>query len=383
MAFFSSIKDLIASSSAKSAFIDGDILSKTAFRRVLERERARTDRYGDMFSLVVFEPGDLNNRGIRKFSLAGILSNRIRPTDEAGWFQNNQLGVVLPNTAFKGARKLAEDICRQYWTQEQQRPVYKVYTYPVDRLNKINKELHKIFFEKDEHIRNELPASQKQATKVGDCKSLAKGLEMFFGKKMPFWKRVLDILGAGVGLILLLPLFVTIAIIIKIVSRGPVFFKQERLGYLGKPFIMIKFRTMAVNADTSVHVNHVTNLIQNGKPLKKMDCRDHRIFPFGKFLRTTGLDELPQLINVLRGEMSLIGPRPELACSMQYCEPWQTRRFEIKPGLSGLWQVSARTDRTFNEMMRLDISYVKKMSFWLDAVILLKTFPAIFQQMDE
>jgi lipopolysaccharide/colanic/teichoic acid biosynthesis glycosyltransferase len=175
-------------------------------------------------------------------------------------------------------------------------------------------------------------------------------------------------------------LLIVIAIIIKVVSAGPALFKQQRIGYLGKPFTMFKFRTMRVNADPTFHSKHLANLIQNNKPLEKLDCDDSRIFPFGKFLRLTGLDELPQLINVLRGEMSLIGPRPELRSSIQYCEPWHARRFDAKPGISGLWQVSHKTGTTFNEMMRLDISYVKKRSFWIDVVILLKTLPTIISE---
>jgi lipopolysaccharide/colanic/teichoic acid biosynthesis glycosyltransferase len=383
MAFYNPLRFFISPDNAKGVFSTSEILSKEAFRRVLERERARTDRYGDMFSLVVFEKGNAIKRRIKKLPLAEILVKRIRPTDVVGWFQKAQLGVVLPNTASVGAQKLAEDICREFWVQQQQRPAYKIYTYPIDKLNKISKELHNLVFKDDECIVTELPVNQKQAIAVGDCKRLARNLETLFGEKCPAWKRTLDIFGAGFGLILFFPLFAAIAIILKLVSKGPVFFRQERVGHLGKPFTMLKFRTMKVDADISIHENHVTDLIQNGKPLKKMDCHDSRIFPFGKFLRMTGLDELPQFINVLKGEMSLIGPRPELSCSIRYCEPWHSQRFETKPGLSGLWQVSDRTARTFNEMMRLDISYVKKMSFWLDAVIILKTFPAIIQQMNE
>jgi lipopolysaccharide/colanic/teichoic acid biosynthesis glycosyltransferase len=247
-------------------------------------------------------------------------------------------------------------------------------------LDKVDRKSQNHFLKNDECVLSGFGETQTQTVDVGDCKRLAENSNLLFTQELPMWKRAIDIFGSLFGLLVLSPLLLTLAVLIKIVSPGPVFFSQKRIGYLGRPFTMFKFRTMNVNADKTLHENHVTDLIQNGKPLIKMDGRDPRIFPLGKFLRLTGLDELPQLVNVLRGEMSLVGPRPELPSALQYCEPWQTRRFETKPGLSGLWQVSGKTKTTFTEMMRLDISYVKKRSFWLDVLILLKTLPTILAE---
>jgi lipopolysaccharide/colanic/teichoic acid biosynthesis glycosyltransferase len=215
----------------------------------------------------------------------------------------------------------------------------------------------------------------------------AEDLDLFFVCRLPVWKRSLDIVGALVGLVLFSPLFLLIAVVIKIVSPGPVFFKQARVGCGGKLFRCWKFRTMQVKADPSAHQQHVRNLIRGdtngvaGKPMIKLDAgRDSRLIPLGGILRQSCLDELPQLINVLRGEMSLVGPRPCLSYEAQEYLLWQTMRFDAVPGMTGLWQVSGKNQTTFTEMIRLDILYAKKQSLWLDIKILLKTLPVIITQ---
>jgi lipopolysaccharide/colanic/teichoic acid biosynthesis glycosyltransferase len=354
------------------------ILPEKSFRQILERERARTDRYGSVFSLIVFDSANPNGNQPKRHVIAEILLNRVRPTDEVGWFEKYTLGVALPGTDYEGAIKLAEDIGRKLLARKQPEPSFEIYTYPNKRFKKVdNKSRHCI---KNECAIEEPSEIRESDVPLDDCKHLDQGARPFFRQKLPVWKRGLDILGSLLGLVILSPLFLTIAILIKLVSPGPILFKQRRIGYLGKKFTMFKFRTMYVNADNGMHEDHVKQLIQNGEPLEKMDSQDSRIFPLGKFLRLTGIDELPQLINILLGEMSFVGPRPELACSLQYCESWHIRRFETKPGLSGLWQVSGKTKTTFNEMMRLDIKYIKKRSFWLDILIILKTIPTIFTE---
>jgi len=201
---------------------------------------------------------------------------------------------------------------------------------------------------------------------------------------LPRGKRALDI-----GLILLaapvlLPLAVLIGAVIRMVSKGPILFQQERVGYLGKKFMCLKFRTMIVGADTVSHQGHLHQLISSDGPMIKMDAQgDSRIILFGRWLRSSGLDELPQLINVLRGEMSLVGPRPCLSYESDKYLPWQNERFQAVPGLTGLWQVSGKNRTTFVEMMRLDIKYARNKSLWLDLKIILKTIPALMIQMWE
>ena len=198
------------------------------------------------------------------------------------------------------------------------------------------------------------------------------------------WKRTLDILLILLALPFLIPLALLIALLIRIVSTGPVLFRQERVGYLGRRFMCFKFRTMFVDADTAMHQGHLHHLMNSNRPMMKMDSRgDPRIIPFGLFLRACGLDELPQLINVLRGEMSLVGPRPCLPYEYDKYLPWQKERFGTAPGLTGLWQVSGKNQTTFVEMIQLDIKYAKNKSLWWDLKIILMTIPALIIQMLE
>lgn len=201
---------------------------------------------------------------------------------------------------------------------------------------------------------------------------------------IPKWKRFLD-----VGIILLaapawFPVMAVIAVLIKIVSPGSVFFTQERVGFRGSRFTCFKFRTMKANVETTTHENHLKELIGSNKPMTKMDNRgDSRLIPFARFIRATGLDELPQILNVLRGEMSLVGPRPCIPYEYDRYETWQKRRFDAVPGLTGLWQVSGKNKTTFNEMIELDVFYAQNSSFWFDVKIMLKTFPALINQVKE
>ena len=202
--------------------------------------------------------------------------------------------------------------------------------------------------------------------------------------RIPLWKRVLDVACICVAIPLLLPVGMLIAVMIKIGSRGPVFFRQERVGYQGRRFVCLKFRTMVVGADASVHQGHWNNLITSNIPMKKMDVHgDPRMIPGGRLLRVSGLDELPQIINVLQGDMSLVGPRPCIPYEYEKYLPWQRERFDTLPGLTGLWQVSGKNRTTFIEMMHLDIEYVRNKTLWLDLKIIAKTIPALIVQMHD
>jgi lipopolysaccharide/colanic/teichoic acid biosynthesis glycosyltransferase len=209
-------------------------------------------------------------------------------------------------------------------------------------------------------------------------------LPALFGQPQFFWKRGMDVVVALLALLLLSPLFLLIALFIKIVSPGPVFFRQTRVGRLGRRFDIWKFRTMNVDADSSAHENHLEALISRDQPMEKLDAQDDpRIIPCGKLIRQTGVDELPQLFNVLRGEMSLVGPRPCIPYEAEKFLLWQRARFDALPGITGLWQVSGKNRTTFQEMIRLDIRYARNVSFWLDVKILCKTVPAILEQLYE
>lgn len=198
---------------------------------------------------------------------------------------------------------------------------------------------------------------------------------------LPVWKRILDFSVILLFLPGILLVGAVVALIVKCGSRGPILFRQKRVGYKGQPFTCFKFRTMEVDAETVSHRNHTEQLIRSQAPMMKLDeQRDPRLVPFGAVLRATGLDELPQLLNVLRGEMSIVGPRPCIPYEYELYEPWQRERFNAAPGLTGLWQVSGKNRTTFNQMIRFDIEYSERLSLRLDLQIILKTLPALWVQ---
>lgn len=175
-----------------------------------------------------------------------------------------------------------------------------------------------------------------------------------------------------------------VSVLIKLGSKGPILYRQERVGHLGQRFTCLKFRTMVTDADTSVHEGHCARLIDSDLPMVKMDSHgDSRVVPFGRQLRATGLDELPQVINVLHGEMSLVGPRPCLPCEYDRHLDWQKERYNTLPGLTGLWQVSGKNSTTFNQMIRFDLEYDRTKSLWLDVTIMVRTIPAMITQVRE
>lgn len=198
---------------------------------------------------------------------------------------------------------------------------------------------------------------------------------------LPLWKRALDlaiIMLLAPGLLLA---SMIVALVIKLGSQGPVFFSQNRVGYRGREFVCYKFRTMRPNAETQSHQNHTQELINSETPMTKLDARkDPRLIPGGVPIRALGLDELPQLLNVLKGEMSVVGPRPCMPYEYELYKPWQRRRFEAVPGLTGLWQVNGKNRTTFTQMIRLDIEYAERRSLLFDLRILFRTFPAVWQQ---
>jgi len=190
-------------------------------------------------------------------------------------------------------------------------------------------------------------------------------------------KRTLDIIGSGVALLLFFPLLLIVAVIIRSTSPGPVFFLQERIGLNKRRFRIAKFRTMVPNAEQMMF--HLEKYNEAGGPVFKIR-NDPRITPIGRFLRRSSIDELPQLFNVLRGDMSLVGPRPLPIRDYEgFSEDWQRRRFSVKPGITCLWQVNGRSDVTFDQWMLLDLQYMDEWSFWLDCKILAKTIPAVLK----
>lgn len=197
-------------------------------------------------------------------------------------------------------------------------------------------------------------------------------------ERIPHWKRAMDL----TFILLTLPVWATVMILvalwIRLVSPGPIFFRQERVGYRGRRFSMLKFRSMHVHAEAKVHESHFDDLVASNIPMTKLDAiGDRRLIAGGKFLRAGGLDELPQIFNVIRGEMSLVGPRPCTARELPKFEIAGMERFNAPPGLTGYWQVNGKNTTTFTRMVELDIQYARRMSLGMDLSILLRTFPVL------
>ena len=188
-------------------------------------------------------------------------------------------------------------------------------------------------------------------------------------------KRIIDVVGALFGLIILSPILIIVGILIKLESKGPIIFAQKRVGLNGKDFKMYKFRSMVINAEEIKEKLKEKNEM-SGPMFKIKD--DPRITKVGKFIRKTSIDEVPQLINVLKGDMSLVGPRPSLQNEVKEFESWMLKRLEVKPGLTCYWQVMGRNNIDFENWMKLDIKYVNERSFWLDIKLIFKTFFVLF-----
>lgn len=348
------------------------------FRDLVERERSRTDRTGICFSLVVFKLAARKRDTYHTlYYLAGLLTSRARTSDEIGWFDKTSLAVLLFGSGEAGAANFGQNVIASL-PEGTAAPTVSVYVYP----NKGQGE--------------QLAAPQKEGARESGTMAaippipttepapLPKDSAMasVFVRQLPLWKDILDVVLSLAALILLSPLFLLIGVYIKIADPGPVFFRQDRIGFRGKKFECWKFRTMKVNNDAAAHEEYLKSLIQGGdQAMVKLDAkRDPRIIPLGWILRQSGLDELPQLVNVLRGDMSLVGPRPCLPYEAKEYDQWHGERFDTAPGLTGLWQVSGKNRTTFKDMMRFDIRYSRSMSFWMELQILFKTFPAIAQQ---
>jgi exopolysaccharide biosynthesis polyprenyl glycosylphosphotransferase len=221
-----------------------------------------------------------------------------------------------------------------------------------------------------------MAATAGAGTTVATSTVLAAHLEPR-GFYLRFGKRLIDMVGAVLALALHSPLLIFAALAIKIESRGPVFYRSTRIGKNGRPFTFLKLRSMVDGADRRRH--HVVHLNEADGPVFKIS-NDPRVTRVGRFLRVTSIDEIPQFLNVLRGEMSLVGPRPPLPAEVSQYEPWQLHRLDVLPGITCLWQISGRSRIGFQEWMRLDLEYIKHRSFLLDLKILLRTIPAVLSR---
>jgi exopolysaccharide biosynthesis polyprenyl glycosylphosphotransferase len=342
-----------------------NILPRNHFLTQLRIEKRRVDRSGAPLSLVLFSFQDVEKEGnIHTQDFLKSLQKNTRETDIKGWVEKDAVGLILPDTDGKGVQKYIEKIRNGNGGS-----TFSVVTatYPDDLFNKL--------------LADEPSQPDLFPINLDESKE-PKKIELAL-------KRGVDILGAVTGLILFSPIMLITALIIKVTSAGPVIFKQNRFGKRGTRFPFYKFRSMHWNVNDQLHREYVTNLIKgdlekinqgNGEePLYKMKF-DPRVTPVGKIIRKTSIDELPQFFNVLKGEMSLVGPRPPLPYEVEKYEPWHLRRIlEVKPGITGLWQVDGRSKTSFDDMVRMDLRYVQNWSLWLDIKILLKTVRAVIR----
>jgi len=277
----------------------------------------------------------------------------MRTIDELGWIDQTSVGVLLPSTNCEGARQFAKRVAVGEAAAD-----FRVFTYPEHWARDF----------KEEHA--------AEADRAESATPAAVSIDA------PSWKRILDVTVSLLGFLILWPVFLLTALYIKILSPGPVLFRQMRVGRGGKLFHFVKFRTMRPN-DEAEHRKHILERMRAGGALAKLDDVDPRIIPGGKLIRKLCIDELPQLINVLKGDMSLVGPRPCLPYEAQEYLIWHRHRFDVLPGMTGLWQVSGKNKLTFAQMIRLDIAYAERMSPLFDLKIILMTVPAIAKMLFE
>ena len=213
---------------------------------------------------------------------------------------------------------------------------------------------------------------------------IASAVPLASAGRVPGWKSLLDLTCILLSLPVWLPLMLLLMLLTRIASPGPVFYRQKRVGFGGRHFLIWKFRTMKLSAETQTHERYFEELMRSDCPMTKLDTvGDSRLAPFGRILRASGLDELPQIFNVLCGEMSLVGPRPCLPNEFSRYEPWQRERVNALPGLTGYWQVNGKNKTTFNDMIAMDLFYLKNLSILLDLKIMVKTCAVIVGQLFE
>jgi len=366
------------------------LLDRDSFQSELERERMRVDRNDGVFSLMVITTPERNAPSTAR--LAEVLRGRIRRTDTAGWFDRQRVGVILPDTSSQGAYKLASDLSA-FYDDPATTPLFDVYTHPADE--QFPNEHGNGPSQKEEALidtvsdaafasseRRSLGTRERSTARFSqvDTHSFAspvlqtRPLESLLILKQPLWKRAIDVVGAGVGLTLLSPLLAVTALLVKRGSPGPVIFAQKREGVGGRIFTMYKFRTMCTDAEAMKA--QLRRFSEQDGPAFKL-TNDPRITPLGHFLRKTCIDELPQLWNVLRGDMSLVGPRPLPVDESRNCRPWQRRRLAVKPGLTCIWQVEGGIHVTFDQWMRMDLQYAAARNPVGDARLILKTFTKV------
>jgi lipopolysaccharide/colanic/teichoic acid biosynthesis glycosyltransferase len=350
------------------------VLNPEAFRRMIALERKRSERSRKPFVLLLLDmgdrPSDKNGKILGKIST--VLSASTRDTDVTGWYASDcVVGMMFTEIAAEDSATIPSAIIARVTDTLRK-------NLALEQFNRLRISFH-VFPEQWDH---EDHSGSSNPTLYPDLSQREDGRKLF-----RVLKRVMDIVGSALALLFLMPAFLAIACAVKATSKGPIFFRQRRIGQHGKSFVFLKFRSMFVNNDAAIHKAYVQKLITgkadkqtsngSGEGVYKL-TRDPRITKVGSFLRKTSLDELPQFINVLMSEMSLVGPRPPVPYEVEAYDIWHRRRLlEAKPGITGLWQVSGRSRVKFDDMVRLDLHYARTWSPWTDVKILWRTPGAV------
>jgi exopolysaccharide biosynthesis polyprenyl glycosylphosphotransferase len=365
-------EETVAEASASAA--QREVLDEVSFHRMITRERKRTERSQKPFLLMLLDlghvlPSEHNSRVLRQI-LAGLACST-RETDVTGWYAENiVVGIMFTEVTIDERSQIlttmmtrvSEILRGNLSLQEFSQIGMSFHLYPED-------------WDRETPERPGNPKLYPDLVQREENQKFMRGA-----------KRLMDVVGSGVALLLLSPVFALIALLVKLSSPGPVIYRQLRLGQFGETFELLKFRSMREDSDSKIHQEFMKSVIsgkhdgassEDEKPVYKM-TNDPRITPIGRFLRRSSLDEFPQFFNVFKGEMSLVGPRPPLAYEYEEYEIWHRRRvLEAKPGITGLWQVKGRSRVRFDDMVRLDLEYVRNWSLWLDILILMKTPKAV------
>jgi lipopolysaccharide/colanic/teichoic acid biosynthesis glycosyltransferase len=346
------------------------VLAEDVFHGALVRERRRADRSNSALGLLLIGVNDLNGSEPETTwrVVFEVVNAAKRDTDLVGWFEcPNAAGVIVadlpvadPSVIDAFESRIRLELARRLSATTMERLSLRL------------------------HVHGEVPDAAGSHVRPVDPLLARLGRPVPLRPVDAALKRALDVAGSLAFLALFAPVFAVVAALVKLTSRGPVFFRQVRIGEGGEPFTMLKFRSMRVNASADIHQQYVTQFIKSGAAAHSGTpgvfklTNDSRITPIGNFIRKTSIDELPQFLNVLGGSMSLVGPRPPLKYEVEQYKAWHCRRvLEAKPGITGLWQVNGRSRTTFDEMVRLDLRYARSQSIWTDLKILLATPRAV------
>ena len=358
-----------------------EVLNEDAFQRMIAVERKRTERSRIPFLLMLLDVGSYEvseKNGKTLGSVVPALLSSTRETDAIGWYKDGVVvGVVFTGLAADDKTSAKNSILSIILARVSTTLRDKL---TLEQFNRISISFH--FYPDDWDY--DRPGRPSNPALYPDLTSRDNNRRPLLGIK-----RSMDVGVSTAVLVLCAPIFLIIAIAVKASSKGPVFFKQQRVGQYGRSFTFLKFRSMHVGNDSSAHKEYVTRLIAgtaerlsvagNNQGVYKL-TNDRRVTGVGKFLRRTSLDELPQLLNVLEGSMSLVGPRPAIPYEVAAYDTWHRRRLlEVKPGITGSWQVNGRSRVRFDEMVRLDLQYARSWSPWMDLMILMRTPWAVFR----